>query len=89
MMIKLEQVFKTGEAAMISYQGRTQKGRIVIASGNSLSLVVQSDEGALSDAGGIWIGAIPVLWSNDEDGFVHLISGHKVGLAKIPAPTNG
>ena len=71
-------VWKTGEPTRITYEGRTVAGRVILASGNGRSLMLEFE--ALL---GGYAGTMPVLWDDTGATFRDLICGLAVTLDRL------
>jgi len=58
---------------------RTVEALVLVASGNGKSLMLSFD--ALFSG---YLGLIPLLWSDEEQGYIDLIQQMPVGVRKIP-----
>jgi hypothetical protein len=68
---------KKGDLVSVTYNGQTLRGVIVLASPDGASLFIAVDGSLVNSAGGMLVGALPVL--RDEAGvFRDLIAGDPV-----------
>lgn len=67
----------TGETVELTAVGRTLNARVVIASGNGRSVFLEFDAMIDGHAGGM-----PLMWSDDADGFCSIANGRAVKLAR-------
>lgn len=75
-MNKAPPVFRTGDSVKITADGRTVEATVLIASGNSVSLMLAFEAILHGHAG-----MMPVLWENDE--YFTLIGGHTVEVKHV------
>ena len=66
---------RKGDAVVITYDGRTVDGEVLLASANGQSLVL----GFEALLGG-HVGVMPVLWRSDVGGYADLMTGQPVGV---------
>jgi hypothetical protein len=73
--------FQSSEAVYVTFQGKTVKGEVFLASADRLSLVLTLDEH-------LWpyINLLPVLWT--ADGYVDTVTGLPVAILKGLASFN-
>lgn len=65
-----------GDAVVITYDGRTVDGEVLMASGNGMSLVLGFD----AMLGG-HLGVMPVFWRSDQGGYTDLMTGRPLEVA--------
>lgn len=70
---------KAGDRVNIWYKGIFTQGSVLLASGNSKSLML-GFEAILSG----YVGMMPVLWSDESERYEDLIKGLPVNLTKLP-----
>ena len=69
---------RTGSRVLITYKGRELEGRVVLASENQQSLMLEFD-GML----GGYVGSMPVLFEPGDDGYRDLIEQELVEVREL------
>jgi hypothetical protein len=57
--------YKTGQAVTLAYHGQEKEALIVLASGNSRSLMLYFDGALRTPGGGLLVNSIPLLMDDD------------------------
>lgn len=68
--------FQQGDPILITFQGKTVSGQILLASASRLSLALMLDEYL-----GSYINLMPILWL--EDGYVDLLQAEPVTIFRL------